>query len=162
MKTVLQHEKYGVITYEEGFWTGKKNISINGVALNKVRKNVYQTSNGETVYLSGDYLRGAKMSIGEDTVALTPAIKWYEILLGVLPVVLVLIWGNSEALVSIFPVVGGAIGAFVSALFGVVNICVIKGLKSVPLKIIISIVFLALAFLACGLIGFLIILIAVA
>ena len=38
MKSVVQHEKYGNIIYEENFWTGKKTITIDGTRLEKASK----------------------------------------------------------------------------------------------------------------------------
>lgn len=79
--------------------------------------------------------------------------KWYEIVLSVLPVALILIWGNSAALVSIVPVVGGALGGLISGIIAVLNLLIVKGVKPIWLKILISIGMLAAAFLLCFLIG---------
>ena len=39
MKKSIIHPSYGEIVYEEGIWSGKKSISINGTPLQKVKKN---------------------------------------------------------------------------------------------------------------------------
>lgn len=71
----------------------------------------------------------------------------------VLPFALILIWGNSAALVSIVPVVGGALGGLISGIIAVLNLLIVKGVKPIWLKILISIGMLAAAFLLCFLIG---------
>ena len=35
------------LCYEEGFWTGKKTITYNGVLLKKIKRNVYEYKDGE-------------------------------------------------------------------------------------------------------------------
>lgn len=35
MKKIIKHENHGDIVYEENFWTGKKNITINGAVATK-------------------------------------------------------------------------------------------------------------------------------
>lgn len=64
-----------------------------------------------------------------------------------------MVWGNSTALFQIVPVVGGAIGGLISALCCVVNLFIIKPIRQIWLKIIISIVFVGVAFLLCWLIA---------
>ena len=153
MKTIVQHETYGTIEFEESFWTGKKNLTVNGERLNKTAKNLFQTANGETVTLTGSYLTGSKITLGGETIALTPTVKWYEILLSILPLLLVMVWGNSVALCQIVPVVGGAIGGAISALLSFLNLLIIKGVKPIFLKILISVVILGATFGICAGIG---------
>lgn len=153
MKTIVQHETYGTIEFEESFWTGKKNLTINGERLTKTAKNLFQTANGESVTLTGSYLKGSKITLGGETVALTPAVKWYEIVLSILPFILVMVWGNSVALCQILPVVGGAIGGAISGALSFLNVFIIKGVKSIFLKILISIVILGITFGICAGIG---------
>ncbi len=84
---------------------------------------------------------------------MTPSVTWYEIALSVLPFLLILIWGNVPALCAIVPVVGGAIGGAISGVLSFVNLFIIKGIKSVCLKMLISVCMLGAAFLICFLIG---------
>ena len=37
----IKNEKYGTITYEESFLTGKKNVYFNGVQAQKTGKNTF-------------------------------------------------------------------------------------------------------------------------
>ena len=153
MKTVIEDAAVGKIVYEESFWTGGKKLYVNGEELVKVSKKCFQTKDGQIWNIAGNYLRGAVLEKGEQKIRLTPAVKWYEIVLSVLPFALILIWGNSAALVSIVPVVGGALGGLISGIIAVLNLLIVKGVKPIWLKILISIGMLAVAFLLCFLIG---------
>ena len=84
MKSVVNHAVLGEIVYEESFWSGRKSLSVNGVALKAEQKNVFLTEENEKVQITGGYLRGAKMSYKGETVALSSPVKWYEIVLSVL------------------------------------------------------------------------------
>lgn len=153
MKTVITHERLGEIIYEESAWTGQKNISINGQKLNKVKRNIFQIPGGETVTLKGNFFLGTTAVIGAETVALTQPYKWYEYVLSVIPFILIIIWGNTVALCNIVPIVGGAIGGAISALFVVVNLLLIKKVNNIGFKVLISLVVTGLCFLACYLIA---------
>ncbi len=94
MKQVVQNEKLGEIVYEESFWTGKKTVSVNGSQLEKISKNTFKTPDGETVELKGNFFQGATLNVESESVRVTPPIKWYEIVLSVLPFILIMIWGT--------------------------------------------------------------------
>ncbi|HIY96367.1 MAG TPA: hypothetical protein H9729_01620 [Candidatus Borkfalkia excrementigallinarum] len=132
---------------------GKKNLSVGGEALTKISKKEFLTSSDEHWTLKGNYLSGVVLNTGSEEIRLTPVLKWYEIVLSVLPFILIMVWGNSTALFQIVPVVGGAIGGLISALCCVVNLFIIKPIRQIWLKIIISIVFVGVAFLLCWLIA---------
>lgn len=154
MKQIIQHEKLGEIVYQESFWTGKKTIEMNGNTLEKISKTTYKTANGDHVELKGNFFKGATLVIGEDSVRVTPPIKWYEIVLSILPFILIMVWGNSVALCKLVPVIGGAIGGGISALLCCANIIIIKRIDKIWLKIIISIAMLAATFGVCCGIGY--------
>lgn len=154
MKQVVQNEKLGEIVYEESFWTGKKTVSVNGSQLEKISKNTFKTPDGETVELKGNFFQGATLNVESESVRVTPPIKWYEIVLSVLPFILIMIWGNSVALCKIIPVVGGAIGGLVSGLMCVLNCFVIKRINKIYLKILISLAVLIATFGICCGIGY--------
>ncbi len=67
MKTTLKHDVYGEIVLTESIWsTKKKEVSINGVSLQKTGKDSFVWQNGgETVNVSllGNYMTGYKMTI---------------------------------------------------------------------------------------------------
>ena len=104
--------------------------------------------------VTGGFFQGACLSIEGETVRVTPKIKWYEIILGIIPFILIMVWGNSVALCKIIPVVGGAIGGFVSALISATGLIFIKQSKPVWMKILIAVCAVAAAFGICCGIGF--------
>ena len=160
MRVVVQHESLGEIIYEESFWTGKKKLFIGGEELTKISKKTFQTNDGQILTLKGSYLSGVTLESNDIQVKLTPTVKWYEIVLSILPFILIMVWGNSVTLCTIIPVVGGAIGGAISGVAAVLNLFVIKGVNKVWLKILISVGVLILTFLICFLIALAIIAVA--
>ncbi|MCH5163191.1 MAG: hypothetical protein J1G38_06860 [Clostridiales bacterium] len=153
MKCVIQHERLGEITYVESPWTGKKSLLINGQQLEKTAKNVFQTADGETVTLTGNFFRGTTATIGAETITLTPPCKWYEYLLAFPPFILILVWGNSVALCRILPVVGGAIGGAIGGVFLVLTMFAVRKVDNILLKILISVLMTGICFVICYLIA---------
>ena len=94
MRQVIQDDKIGEINYEETFWTGKKTVYINGQPLNKVAKNIFETADGTKAELKGNFLTGATLTVGENQVRIVNPVKWYEIVMSVLPFILIMIWGQ--------------------------------------------------------------------
>ncbi len=149
MKQIIQNEHYGEIVYDENFWTGKKSLSINGEQLQKVSKKEFKMSNGDLVSLTGSFFQGAVISINGETIRVVPTIKWYEIVLCIIPLILNVVWGNSVALCKIIPVVGGAIGGAINGAFAVLILAVLKSVKPIWLKILIAIAMTILSFAIC-------------
>ncbi len=114
MKSVVQHEKYGEICYEESFWVGKPSLSINGEPLTKVSKKVFsREENGETKLftLKGNYLIGASVDTGDEKIRIVPSTPWYVYVFAILTSAFLIAWGNSvELMLALFPIIGGAIG----------------------------------------------------
>ncbi|MDE6850413.1 MAG: hypothetical protein K2J54_03710, partial [Clostridia bacterium] len=154
MKNIVQNEQYGEIVYEESFWTGSKNITVNGEALEKVSRKEFRTASGEQVLVKGNFLTGVKLAVGSDLITITPNVTWYEILFAVLPFVLIMVWGNTVALCRIVPVVGGAIGGAISAALGAVSLFLMRSVKPLWLKLIIGVAMLGATFGICCGIGY--------
>ena len=158
MKTTIHHPTYGFITYEESAWTGKKIITIGGVTLVKIKKNVFQYTpmlgdpfatapEGEestslpstvTVTVKGNYIGGVSLVIGEETIPLTIKASALDITLGVIP----------AALFFIF-ILGGALGGALSAVIGMGLITLLKNRTKTIYKILISLG-ISVAILAVG------------
>ena len=150
MKTEIQHAVYGQICYEESIWTGRRQMSFNGQPLVKVSKNLFRTQDGAiSAEILGNYLSGEKLRIGTETVPLVPPLKWYEIVFSALIFLVILVWGNSAALCAIVPVIGGALGGAISGAMTVVNLFLVKQIKSPAVKILVSLAILAGTFLIC-------------
>ena len=155
MKEVVKNDKYGEIVYEESFWTGKKSLSINGLALEPINKKEYMFGDKKAT-LKGNYITGVSVNIEDDTINITKKTAWYEIILGVLPLLFVLIWGNNRYLITLFPIVGGAIGGAVAGICGFLSLFFMKKVKLARFKILIGIGFFALTILINFIIAYLI------
>lgn len=142
------------------FGQARKNSSSEERNLQKSPKKTFQTNDGQILTLKGSYLSGVTLESNVIQVKLTPTVKWYEIVLSILPFILIMVWGNSVTLCTIIPVVGGAIGGAISGVAAVLNLFVIKGVNKVWLKILISVGVLILTFLICFLIALAIIAVA--
>ena len=139
MRSIIDHETYGQIVYEESPWTGKKTLLINGKYLTKTGKKTFSYSNGDEKQqfaIGGDFLRGAHITDGKEKIQLTRPIKWYELLLPIITFIALLVWASVPSLVLIFPLVGGAIGGLIGGICMVVSMLVMKSIKNVSLKIL--------------------------
>lgn len=151
MKVLVHDEELGDILYEESLMTGRKELTIGGEKLTKVSKKEFKLADERTATVSGGFAVGAKLNVGGRTIRLTPAIKWYEVVLCVLPLILVLVWGNSVTLCKVIPIVGGAIGGAIGGLMSALGFFFIKTAKPLWLKMVLAVAFLAATFgICCG------------
>jgi hypothetical protein len=152
MKFIVENEKYGTIEYNESFWTGKRTIYVGGKLLTKKAKNKYAYSSEEgevSVKVNGNTFSGLELMIMGSRVEIIPKTSVLEYILAVIPFIVILIWGNSVYLCSIFPVVGGAIGGAISGAASVIGMMFMKRNKNFLVKILISLVTLAITMLIC-------------
>lgn len=154
MKQTIQHETYGEILFEENIWTGKKSVSIGGIALEKIAKKEFKLPDGGAAIIKGGFLQGAVLSVNGEDIRLTPKIKWYEVLLCVWPFILTIVWGNVPALCAIVPIVGGAIGGAIGGVFCVLGLYGIRSVKPIWLKILIALASFGVTFGICCGIGY--------
>ena len=139
MKSVIDHETYGQIVYDESFWLGKKTLMINGKYLTKVNRKTFSYSNeaeNKQVYLGGNFLTGAHLTIDQEKIQLTPPIKWYELLLPILVFCFMIIWGSVPSLVLMFPLVGGALGGLIDGVGIISSILAMKSIKRISIKLL--------------------------
>ena len=83
MKASTHHVGYGQIEYNENFWTGKRELTVNGEKLTKKKRNVFTLSseNGDLdCRIKGSFLTGATLYIDQDVIQLSESYKWYEFL----------------------------------------------------------------------------------
>ena len=156
----IKDEKLDEIKYEEGFWTGKRTLTINDKELKKIDKNNFEFQNGEEVrkvQVTGNAITGVKLIDDNNNIELVSKPKWYEIVLSCFIFAFILIWGNSVTLCKIFPLVGGAIGGLISGAFAMLNLFAIKKVKKIWLKLLVFVGFFAITVLSCYLVAYLII-----
>ena len=139
MKEIVQHPIYGEIIYNENFWTGKKKIAVNGVDAQPISKKEYMV-NEKRALLTGNFLTGSTLHIEGEAIQLSPKMKWYEIILAIIPFLFLMIWGNSASLCSIFPVVGGAIGGALGGVGAVISLFLMKTQKNPIVKTVVGII----------------------
>ena len=152
MRETVSHSIYGNITYEENFWSGKRVLLFGDVELTRKKKNIYVFQNGENeveVKVKGGYLGGVKLLVAGEEIVITPAPKWYEIACSVFIFVFVCVWSNSEALVSVFPIVGGAIGGGISGVGLVASLLFMKKAKTIGGKLLAWLITLVATLLIC-------------
>lgn len=157
--------EFGCICYEEGFWTGKRKITIDGTELGKVDKKTYsltkvdpetEQSQNLIVRLNGSVFNGVTLTINDQTITVIDKTTTLDYIIAALPVAFVIIWGNIPQLCLIIPVVGGAIGGAVSILFSCLGIFYSK-IVNKKYKLLASIGFSLLGIIACILIGYIIV-----
>lgn len=153
MKKVID-SALGEIVYEEGFWTGKKQISVNGESAVKQTKTTFLTAGGTELDLRGNFFSGVQLQVGDKSYEIIPKSQWYEYVLSVVPLLFILIWGNVPALVAILPVVGGAIGGLIGGLFFALNLLFVKKTNVIWQKLLITLCSFIVAVLICMLIAF--------
>ncbi len=152
MTATVRHPAYGEIVFRESFWTGKRELTVNGSPLLAVNKKSFIfRRNGENLPVSvkGSFFTGTKLVVEDEEITLTPPAKWYECACSAFIFVLILIWGSSPVLCSIVPVVGGAIGGAIAGAMAVTNLLAMKSAGKLWLKIAIFVVFTVATFLLC-------------
>lgn len=139
MKFIVMNEKIGTIEYRESFWTGKKELILNGTPLKKISKQefVYNINEEDKVTrINGNFLSGASVIIDGQVIQIVPKIGPFEILILIFAFFLPLICSSIEAFAVVVPLVGGAIGGLVYAAICLVGITFVKQSKSILAKFI--------------------------
>jgi hypothetical protein len=137
MTNVIQHQTYGEIVFTEGFWSGKRTLTVNGVEAHALSKKEF-TLNGVTFYIRGNFFMGYSLYVRGQTIQLSPKPTWYEVGLALIPIIFLLTWGNSAALCEIFPVVGGGIGGGIGGAAGILSLYYMKSKESPLHKVLIG------------------------
>jgi len=159
------HPIYGEIAVEESFWTGKKTVYVNGNMLEQVGKNDFAIKNDQgIVYLSlkGNMMTGIKAIISGEEIKIGGSPKWYELVVLIVAFIFNFIWGLSANLCSIIPIVGGAIGGGINGFVLAIGYVIMRKTQKPLFKILIGLGAWIVAFAICAIIGFIIIIMAVA
>ncbi len=152
MQIALRSNKYGLILYEENVWTGKVNLSIDGVPLVKGKKRVffYNVDNRSIpVKVKGNSVMGVRLLIDNAEYVLSNPPKKYEFAIAILAFVFMMVWGTSKALCSIVPIIGGAIGGAINGVCQFSSLVLMKKQEKVGVKLLVGLGMLALNFFLC-------------
>ena len=160
MERIVQNEKIGTIIYTESFLTGKKSVNVNGVQLKRIEKNTFQLLDGDTATISGNSITGIRLGINGEVIQISKPMKWYELAITVFFFVFVIAWGASSALVSILPVVGGAVGGAITGALSILGVFFAAAREKKLHRILMLVLFGILSFVACMSVGFILIAIA--
>lgn len=141
MKITVINNDGKTYAYEENFWTGRKELAVNGIKAYKITKKsfVLNDSSRATITVKGNFLTGIKLIQDNGIEIILCQNKWYEWLLIFLPF---LYFG-----LGIF---GGGIGGGLSALFALIaatlNATVLRTKQNTIAKILICIAVFVIMF----------------
>ena len=147
MKVTINNEQTNnkLLEYEETFWTGKRTIIYNGVALTKIKRNDYEYRQDgivEQFIIKGNQLIGVGINMFGKTVEIVRKLLWYEIVLSMLIFMSCLVFGMITKTVIASAFVGGIGGGLAFT-----NAITIRQIDKWYLKIIVSIQILAISLL---------------
>lgn len=147
MKIILNNgqTKNKELCYEEGFWTGKRTIAYNGVSLTKIKRNIYEYKDGETLEqfeIKGNQLIGVTIKMFGNDVEVARKLTWYEIVMSLMVFIPCILFGA----------IGGAFGGGL----GFTNLTIIRNVDKWWLKLIISLQFAIIALLLSYIFAYLI------
>ena len=124
------------VVFKRSFWTGKNEITFDGVRLRKSGKNQFQKGNGEEaefIIVQGNEIKGIDLIFGEGTVTVLRKLNALEWILAMIPLVMVIIGGA----------VGGALGGLGTATL----LLILRKVNNVFLKILFALLISALVFI---------------
>ena len=152
----FQDATYGEIVCEEGFLGNVKSIIVNGVPATKVNKTSFVFVHEDeqvNITIKMNDKKGVDLCIGEKTYQVKEPRKWYEMILAWVPLVFIIVWGNSPSAVKLFPVVGGAIGGAIAGLFACISLAVMSRVNKGWQKVLVGLGCFVLAILVCYLVA---------
>ncbi len=137
MRKEILIDGLGILKYEESFLTGKKTVSVDGVAAVKADKHCFVLGD-KSIFISGNFFSGLKLTVDGREYWVYEKTAVYEYILALLPFVFSMVWGNVPALFNIFPIVAGAIGGAVTVAVGFLEIGIFRMLKKPIVKVAVS------------------------
>lgn len=134
----LQHPVHGEIVCKVNYWTGKTEVSINGIKLIRQKKNDYLyngTEGPQTVVVRADLFVGVIVTIANEQIRLAKPATWYEMACSLSIMVVLILWGNTPSLYRILPMVGGAVGGALGGMMTVVCAITMMRVKNIAAKL---------------------------
>ncbi len=142
---------------DENVFTGHISLSLDGKPLEKLNKKTFIVKQEEEefkIVYTGNRVSGTQLKIGDNFYPVWDKQPVYVWPLAVLPFLFVMIFSNIPALAKNgFPVVGGAIGGGISAVFCVLSFYTMTTTQKILWKILISIAYIVGTVLVCYLLG---------
>ena len=113
MKFSTTHPVYGEILLDWGFWSGNATLYFDDVEIIKIGKMTFELGAPENgtpipVALHGTILKGYSITVGNESIAISPKAKWYDIVLGIIPAIMIFLYLGGA--------IGGGIGGAVAVL----------------------------------------------
>ena len=137
-----------VYDYTENVWTGKKELTLDGVPLEKINKKTFSVKddagNARPLEVKGNFLTGVTLTDNGKNIVLAKN-KWYEWVLIFLPCL-------GIALGILCGAIGGGLSALCCLLGAVLNANILRGKSSLAVKIIACVA----VFVVCNAVWFLI------
>lgn len=125
---------------EQGFWTGKTKIFIDGEELIKVDKKSYKY-NDEIVSIKGNFLAGVTLKFSQSENVVICANKWYEFMLIYMPYLYFLVG-------LLFGAIGGGLSAISAVSCCVLNAYILRSKGNIVMKVILCLCLFIALFLA--------------
>ena len=127
---VVEKGKY---RYEESFYSGRNCLLVDGVECKRVDRNHHITKDGKEIIINGSYFTGIVLIDGENQIVLVESIRWYEYLLSMLFVGIVVYAVLNPQFKN------GLIGGLISGVAGIINLVLIRQFKNIIIKILVTI-----------------------
>ena len=106
--------------------------------------------------VQGNFLKGVSIAIDGEKIQVVEKPAWYTTAIAAFTVLFVIIWGSIPALVPVFPIVGGALGGLISALFACLQISMASRVDVWWKKLLIGVLGFGAALFICWLLAFMI------
>ena len=152
MRLEKEHEVVGKIEYSESFWTGRRQVTVNGVVLNRINNKQFEKDDIKATVM-GSMISGLVINVNGTYISMCNKSTPLEYILAFIPLVLIIIWGNSIKLCSIVPVVGGMLGGAISGGCGACALIFMKLQKNTIGKIVVALIALVASFVLCFIVG---------
>ena len=145
-------DELGTLEVKENIWTGSLSFYLNGREFKKINKKSFVIDCDDKEYqllVFGSFFEGTHFSFNGNRYTFKDAIPWYLVVLASIPFLLSMTIGNIPYFAQIgFYYVGGAIGGALNAVFGCLIVYFSRKVNKAYLRLLISLLIIAIAVLA--------------